>query len=117
MKYLFLIFLFFNLTGCYTIHFIKDKSSIPEQYTYSTWHHIGLLGLMEFSDPVNLTAICGSANKWNSVKVQTGFLQGLIRMIVIPVSSYYNDALQTTIPVTVGVSNFYSPEEVSISCK
>ena len=107
MKYLFLIFLLFNLTGCYTIHFVKERNPAPEQYTYSSWHHIGLLGLMEFSNPVNLTDVCGNSNRWNAVKVQTGFLQGLVRLISIPVNSYY--------PVNVGA--FYSPEEVSISCQ
>ena len=117
MKYLFLIFIFFNLTGCYTIHFTKDNSSFPAQQTYSSWHHIGLAGLMEFSDPVNLTDICGNANRWNTVRVQTGILQGLVQMISIPIDTYYNEALQTTLPITINLGAFYSPEEVRVSCK
>ena len=110
--------MFFSLTGCYTIHFVKDSSSVPQYYTYSSWHHIGLLGLMEFSDPVNLKNICGNKDQWGAVKVQTGILQGLVRSIVIPTGgSYYSPELRTDVPYTVGVGQFYSPEEVSVSCK
>ncbi len=100
------------------MYFVKDGSSFPAQYTYSSWHHIGLAGLMEFSSPVNLTAVCGGGDRWNSVRVQTGFLQGLVRMVSIPTgSSYYNDTLGRDIPITVALGNFYSPEEVQVSCK
>lgn len=91
-------FLFF-LSSCYTIHFRRAGWS-GEDYQFSQWHHIGFMGLMEFSPPVNLKAVC-SESSWGAVRVQTGLLQGLVKTLSIPIT----------------IINFYSPEEVSISCK
>ena len=106
------------MSSCYTMHFSKD-SSRSTIYQTSQWHHIGLLGLMEFSAPVNLEAICPK-DSWENVRVRTGFLQGLVRVIPIP----YGRTIKNMIPIysmvpfhTPGVGSFYSPEEVSVSCK
>ncbi len=119
MRYLFSIFVLLNLTGCYTIHFVKDSNQTPWNYNYTSWHHIGLLGLVEFSDPVNLVSTCGGPNKWESVKVQTGFLQGLVRNISIPTGSRTipTGSGSVEVPATINIGSLYSPEEVSISCK
>ena len=113
MRRLFLLISFFSLTGCYTIHF-TNGSNMPTEYTYSQWHHIGLLGLMEFSAPVNLKSIC-KENNWKAVKTETGFLQGLMRMISIPLGSYGYGEVQ--VPTAINIGTFYSPESVSIACK
>ena len=114
MKRLILLISFFSLTGCYTIHFTKG-SNMPTEYTYSKWHHIGLLGLMEFSAPVNLKKVCGGKNNWKAVKTETGFLQGLVQLISIPMGSYGYGEVQ--IPTTISIGTFYSPKSVSIACK
>lgn len=115
-KALFLSCVFLTFSSCYTIHFTKS-SSIPLDYQFSKWHHITLSGLMEVSDPVNLKTIC--PNGWNAVRVRTGFLQGLVRWIAVPLGSHNVNLGSETIsvPTSIPVGNFYSPEEVSISCK
>ena len=114
-KILLLSSLFF-LASCYTIHFSK-KSSVPVSYQTSQLHHIGLHGLLEFSDPVNLEKICPK-NSWSSVRVRTGFLQGLVRLISIPYGTvtveYAGEARSW--PRVISIGAFYSPEEVSVSC-
>ena len=117
MKQILLFFFFLNLTGCYTIHFIKDNNYPTGEYTYTFWHHIGLLGLLEFSQPVDLKSICGNVNQWKSVRVQTGFLQGLVKTITVPVGVHYDANLNINVPYGPSLSTFYSPEQVSISCE
>ena len=115
MKKSLFLCVFLGLTGCWTMHFTK-KNYQPTGYSYSQWHHIGLLGLMEFSDPVNLKSTCGGEDNWQAVRVQTGFLQGLVKFISIPVGGSQTVG-NIEVPRTVSVGSFYSPEEVSISCK
>ena len=124
--------MFFGLAGCYTMHFVKDHQ--PVRYTSTQWHHIGILGLVEFSDPVNLRSVCNGEDRWQAVRVQTGFLQGLVRWIPIPIDTNSNALVGLAIDgprlvnvkdslTSLGLINFsnvgtfYSPEEVSISCK
>ena len=95
---LLIFFPFLMILGCSTIHFSANKNKIHSyDYDYSQWHHIGILDLMEFSKPVNLKSICQEEGRWSSVKVETGFVQGLI----------------SNIPY---VGTFYSPEKVEIAC-
>lgn len=125
IKLLFYLQLIF-LSSCYTIHFTKnEKLSSSLSYEISQWHHIGLLGFVEFSDPVNLKNIC-QKDSWEAVRVRTGFLQGLVRAISYPISAFTvggiareEEAIKVPVPVpvTISVGHFYSPEEVSISCK
>ena len=124
MKNLILCCVFFGLAGCYTMHFVKDRQ--PVGYTSTQWHHIGILGLVEFSDPVNLRSVCNGEDRWQAVRVQTGFLQGLVSWIPLSID-FYSDigsgnvvgsgvkSLAGLAGLNVGV--FYSPEEVSVSCK
>ena len=109
-KILLLSSLFF-LASCYTIHFSK-KSSVPVSYQTSQWYHIGLHGLLEFSDPVNLEKICPK-NSWSSVRVRTGFLQGLVSFFSIP---YGTVTVKYGLVWSTFLGVFYSPEEVSVSC-
>ena len=39
------------LGGCYKIDYVRNAPSAPGP-TSSSWHHIGILALVEFSDPV-----------------------------------------------------------------
>ena len=115
MKTLFILLVsLIILPSCYTIHFTKGDK-VPSYYQTSQWHHIGLLGLMEFSKPVNLKALC-PADSWDGVRVQKGFLQGLVSLISIPIGGTTNIG-GVAYPQTVSVGTFYSPEEVSVSCK
>lgn len=109
MKYI-LILLFFlvSLSSCHTIQFSKTSQYPPQEYQFTSWHHIGLAGLFEFSDPVNLKEICSEKGDWSSVRVQTGIVQGLVKRLSIPIGS--------KIAPFVSIGFFYSPEEVSIQC-
>jgi len=82
MKVMFIfLFFIFSLSSCHTMHFSKGSGIISDEYEYTKWHHIGLLGLMEFSKPVNLKQICSQSDgKWSAVRTQTGVLQGLVRI-------------------------------------
>lgn len=115
----FVLFSFLSfLTSCYTMHFTRVSFSA----TYHTvqWHHIGLFGLMEFSDPVNLEEICPK-DYWGAVRVRTNFLQGALKIIPITFKNWthhdpFIGKLSIDVPIAF-IGNFYSPEEVSVYCK
>ena len=107
-------FFLFCLSSCYTIHF-KRTGRLANNYQITQWHHIGLFGLMEFSPPVNLK-VC-PRDSWMAVRTQIGFLQGLVTNIQFPRggSTPVPDT-DISIPNTISVGTFYSPEEVAIAC-
>ena len=119
MKLLFLLFITMHLTGCYTMHFVRTKQSSPLNYTHSQWHHIGALGFVEFSEPVNLTPVCNGVDRWRAVRVQTGLLQSLVRAIPIPLYFFdirYKQLHIPNVPILFFVNMAYSPEQVSVAC-
>ena len=95
MKNLGLIILFAFLTGCSTITFVKSDKTSSRVLKTDQWHHIGIAGLVEFSEPVDLKKQCRRRN-WQSITVEKGFLAGLIGGFT---------------------SNLYTPWNVEISCK
>ena len=113
MLRLFLSFLFLIVfsVSCQTIHY-TNKSEVPHQYTYTQWHHIGLLGLIEFSSPVNVKAKCGEKG-WKAVRTQKNVLQALTAGLV---SSVVGQLLRKISPTLGILGNVYSPEEVSVAC-
>ena len=137
MKTLFILLVsLIILPSCYTIHFTKEE--IPNSYEHSQWHHIGLFGLMEFSKPINLKETCPE-DSWDGVRVQQGFVQALAKALPMvgingirlatqegglsnarvfssSLSDFtYFNVLAPSFIAQYGV--FYSPEEVSVSCK
>ena len=102
---LFLMALVFSIS-CQTIHY-TNKSEVPYNYTYSQWHHIGILGLMEFSPPVNVKASCSNKG-WKAVRTQTNVLQALVKGVI----AFALDQVS----LGLGKLSLYSPEEVSIAC-
>ena len=112
----FVLSLFLFLSSCYTIHF-KRTAKLEVSYQVKKWHHIGLLGLMEFSSPVDLKSICPEKG-WSSVRTQKGILQGLVGNLAIPTGATQTiPDTDITYPVTFSLGAFYSPEEVTVSCK
>ena len=100
------LFLLIFSVSCQTIHY-TNKSEIPHHYTYSKWHHIGILGLMEFSPPVNVKETCGQRD-WKAVRTQKNFLQALVSgAIAGALNMVYNG---------LGSLGLYTPEEVSVAC-
>jgi hypothetical protein len=80
--------------GCQVIH-LKNGESAKPKYTTEKWHHVGIMSLVEFSDPVSLESYCSSG--WKSARTRLGPLQVL--MAALPVVAYV-----------------YSPQEVSVAC-
>ena len=119
LKLLLLFFIMVNLTGCYTMHFVRGDQTSSMHYTHSQWHHIGALGFVEFTEPVNLTTACNEVDRWQAVKVQTGWLQALVRVIPIPLGTFdikYRQLSITDIPILFFINFVYSPEQVSVAC-
>lgn len=102
-----LLFLIIFSVSCQTIHYTNKESEVPGYYDYTQWHHVGLLGLWELSPPVNVKARCGNKG-WKAVRTQTNILQVLAKIIVLTIAD------RILPPV---LSNLYSPEEASVSCK
>lgn len=85
-------------SGCYKINYVAAPSAPYPQVTQ--WHHIGLLGLVEFSSPVMLDQICpgGFARVENEVS--------LINSLVSPIALGF-----------VGVAWAYQPHTTNVYCK
>ena len=91
----FLVLFLLFLSGCYKLTFHSSDQLRISEATYGNWHHGGILGLVEFSDPVDLKKQC-EGKKWQEVRTKRGFLQGL--------SSFFT-------------YNLYTPWDVSYECK
>jgi hypothetical protein len=92
MKPLLIVCMSLLLQACSTIYFQSDMKSSAT--TYSEWHHDWLYGLIEGSDPVDLSARCKGAD-WRTVKTEETFLQGFVAGLA---------------------SNLYTPHNVEYSC-
>lgn len=66
------------LTGCYKIDYVAGPSAPYPQTT--EWHHIGIFGLVEFSEPVRLNVICpnGFARVHHEVSLGNGLVHWLL---------------------------------------
>ena len=106
-----LVFLFL-LSACHTVHFTKKPSVFPKSYPQSNWHHIGFLGFMELSKPVNLKRLC-PRKSWRAFRVQTGFFQIVARILGPLFGDLRGEGPVAYIPIGL----IYSPEEVSVICQ
>ena len=70
------------LTGCHKIYYHKTPSMVANKSaaTVNEWHHIGVVGLVEFSEPTNLKRYCADTT-WNSVETENSFLTGLVSAV------------------------------------
>ncbi len=84
------------LTGCHKIYYHNGGSMVANKASaqYNDWHHIGVLGLVEFSDPIPLNQKCQS--KWSTLETENSFLTGLVSGL------------------TYGL---YTPREANLVCK
>lgn len=94
MNKILIAFSFFALSACHTFH-LTNGSNYNRQYITEDWHHIGIAGLVEFSQPVNPKQICDN-KEWASIRTREGFLQWLTAQVS---------------------SGLYNPQEVAVSCK
>jgi hypothetical protein len=95
IKILSAILLLGAASGCSTIYF-HNGGQTGYATEESEWHHDGVFGLVEFSDPVNMSARCeDSKHGWDTVKTERTFLNGLVSGLTW---------------------SLYDPWEVSMSC-
>ena len=67
------------VSGCYKIDYVNGGS--PSAYADSTeWHHIAIMGLMEFSEPVALDQICPDG--FAKVHHEVSLVNGLVSYII-----------------------------------
>ncbi len=65
------------LSGCFKISFQNGPQQPSQSFKQGEWHHDGVLGLVEFSDPVDLHERC-DGRAWNTIKTHKTFVQGLV---------------------------------------
>jgi hypothetical protein len=67
------------LSGCHKIYYHRAAPMVANKNsaTVNEWHHLGVIGLVEFSDPTDLKTYCGSSG-WRSVETENSFLTGLV---------------------------------------
>ncbi len=56
-------------TSCSTITFINTESSRPLSQAKNNWHHVGILGFAEISDPFSPQMFCKNTN-WGKITVE-----------------------------------------------
>jgi hypothetical protein len=69
-------------SGCHKIYYHNGGPLISNKSAalVNEWHHDGVIGLVEFSEPVNLKGYCSSAG-WSTVETENSFLTGLVSAI------------------------------------
>jgi len=84
-------------TGCHKIYYHNGGPLVANKSAalVNEWHHIGVFGLVEFSEPVPLTRYCNEKS-WSAVETENSFLTGLVSV------------------VTYGL---YTPREANVVCK
>ncbi|MGE0173943.1 MAG: hypothetical protein AB7T49_14195 [Oligoflexales bacterium] len=75
-KIAYIIVLALGLSACQTIYFEKKDSGGSTEITDSSWHHGGIFGFVQFSNPYDPKAAC--SGDWSAVKIEQSFVQGLL---------------------------------------
>lgn len=85
-----------GLTGCFTTRVVvsREPSAGPAFDYDGRFHHDGIFGLVEFSDPVNLDTVCPGGVAY--VEQETTFIAGLCQALT---------------------QNLYNPQAVTVFCK
>jgi hypothetical protein len=86
------------LSGCSTLVFTNGSRS-TNSFDRGGWHHVGILRLVEFSEPIDLKRSCNEED-WEAIRVEQTFVNGLVRMV-----SSYGTGLA-----------LYDPWDYRISC-
>jgi hypothetical protein len=83
-----------TLAGCSRIYFHNGPGPAKDMPP-PRFHHDGLFGLVEFSEPEDLKEICHD-REWSSVATENSFLTGLVSILTL---------------------NFYRPWAFSAKCE
>lgn len=76
--FIYSIFTLLLVSGCSTMYF--DNGAADNSTEYSQWHHVGIIRLVEFSEPVQTSKVC-SKSDWSTIKVEKSFIHGLVTNI------------------------------------
>ncbi len=84
-------------TGCHKIYYHNGGPLVANKNaaTVNEWHHDGVFGLVEFSEPVDLKRYCSNKG-WSTIETENSFLSGL---------------------VSVMTWSIYTPREANVVCK
>ena len=84
-------------TGCHKIYFHNGGAMVANKNAalVNEWHHDGVVGIVEFSDPVNLKRYCAEKG-WSAVETENSFLTGLVSVVTYAL---------------------YTPREANVVCK
>ncbi len=68
--------------GCHKMYFHNGGPMVANKSAAEVeeWHHIGALGLVEFSEPVDLKRYC-PAKGWSALETENSFLSGLVSSV------------------------------------
>jgi len=66
--------------GCHKMQIHNGPRAELTSFEQGEWHHDGVVGLVEFSPPMDLSKQCPGGT-WQSVQVQRSFIQGLVQAI------------------------------------
>ena len=71
-------------SGCYRIAYTTDAP--PSTFVKEYWHHNGIVGLAEFSEPVHLGEICpnGVSKVENWMSFKDIVIQGVTKLLYNP---------------------------------
>jgi len=86
-------------SGCYRIKYTRNTPPAPAPM-YDEWHHDFIFGLVEATDPVNVSQPC--PNNVSVVEHEMTFVNGLVRVLT----------LQIYTPLTVRVTCATTKERV-----
>ncbi|MDQ3231581.1 MAG: Bor family protein [Pseudobdellovibrionaceae bacterium] len=92
MRLVALLSIVLSMSACHTIHFTKGDSPSAEISTQA-WHHTGIFGLAEFSEPYNLKEVCNGKD-WDTVTTERNFVQGFVGGITYSLYTPINKAVK-----------------------
>jgi hypothetical protein len=64
-------------SACSTMYFVQQPLPQDRPAGNERWHHVGVLDLVEFSNPVALQNACDNRGAWRYAKVEKGPIQVL----------------------------------------
>lgn len=76
------------LTGCSSLTFVNGPT-VSETIVREHWHHLGIMGLVEFSEPMNIHYNCG-AQEWDSITVELTVFNNFAQAASAPAISLYS---------------------------
>ena len=68
-----------TISACSTLVFTNGNKE-STSFDRGGWHHVGILRLVEFSEPIDLKRSCNDED-WSAIRVEQTFVNGLVRAV------------------------------------